>query len=137
MKPFKLLSHTADIKFEIFGRDLEELFQNGAAALNSVLYQRSLKKAAPTGYEKIEAAATDVNTLLINFLNAILTQSEINRKIYQRIKFLKFSETGLTAQIFGTPVEKFDEDVKAVTYHDVKIGKNQKGIWRTTAILDI
>lgn len=137
MKPFKLLAHTADIKFEVFGRDLEELFQNGVAALNSVLYQRPLPKAASTGYEKIEAAAADVNTLLINFLNAILTHSEINRKIYQRIKFLKFSETGLTAQIFGTPVENFGEDVKAVTYHDVEINKDKKGIWRTELTLDI
>lgn len=137
MQPFKVLSHQADIKFEIFGRDLEELFQNGAAALNSILWQRPLKKIAPRGYEKIEVAGGEINTLLVNFLNAILTQSEINRKIYWRIKFLKFSETNLIAQIFGTPVERFNREVKAVTYHNVQITKNKRRLWRTELIFDV
>jgi len=47
------------------------------------------------------------------------------------------SEKLLEAQIFGLLVDHFDEDVKAVTYHDVKITQNKRGIFEVTLTLDI
>lgn len=137
MKPFKILSHTADLRLQIFGHDYEELFQNAVLALSSILTKERKKKYVPTGFEKVKIDAPDTNTLLVSFLNEILTQSQINRKVYDRIKFLKFSEKSLEAQIFGQPVENFDEDVKAVTYHNVEIEQNRRGHFEVELVLDI
>jgi SHS2 domain-containing protein len=123
MKPFKILSHIADLRLQVFGHNYEELFQNAVFGLNSILFKdfERLKKKPPAGFEKIKVEGPDINALLVNFLNEVLTQSQINRKIYNRVKFLRLSEKSLETHIFGIPVDHFDEDVKAVTYHEVKI----------------
>lgn len=136
MRPFKIIGHTADLRLQVFGHDYEELFQNAALALASILRAEE-RKAPPEDYEKIEAAAPDLNSLLINFLNEVLTRSQVNRKVYRKVKFLRFSEKSLVAQIFGRSVDRFDEDVKAVTYHGAAVEKNKRGIFQVTLILDI
>lgn len=136
MKLFEVLEHTADLRLKVFGRTEEELFQNGALALSSIL-KKETKKGPPADFVKIKAEGKDLKELLVNFLNEILAKSQIDRKIYRRVKFLKFSGTVLEAQIFGAPVDRFDEDVKAVTHHGVNIKKNKRGIFETILVLDI
>ena len=139
MIPFRVLSHTADVRLRVFGHHYEELFKNAALALASVLVKESAgrRKEPLGGYEKIRVEGQDINILLVNFLNEVLAQSQINRKVYEKVKFLKLSGKDLEAQIFGRPIEDFEEDVKAVTYHDVSISQNARGIWETTLTLDI
>lgn len=133
---YKILSHTADLRVKVFGRTEEELFQNAAFALARVLVSEKQKKLL-RGYEKIAVQGNNINELLVNFLNEVLTQSQINKKLYERVKILKFSPINLEAHIFGMPVDSFNEDVKAVTYHKVDIQKNKRGIFETTVIFDI
>lgn len=139
MIPFRVLGHTADVRLRVFGHHYEELFKNAALALASILVKESAgrRKESPGGYEKIRVEGQDINILLVNFLNEVLAQSQINRKVYEKVKFLKLSGKDLEAQIFGRPIEGFEEDVKAVTYHDVSISQNARGIWETTLTLDI
>ena len=59
--------------------------------------------------------------LLVDFLSEILYQSQINKEIYNNVKFNKFTITELEAEIFGQKVERFGEDIKAVTYHNLDI----------------
>lgn len=138
MIPFKILEHTADMRIKVQGHTEEELFQNAALALAAILYPEYEKfKKRPGEFEKIIIEAPDINVLLVNFLNEILSRSEINRKIYPRVKFLKFSPKSLETQIFGFPVPEFSEDIKAVTYHEVEIKQNKRGIFEVTLTLDI
>ncbi|MDI6821059.1 MAG: archease [Patescibacteria group bacterium] len=138
MRPYKVLSHTADVKLQVFGHTKEELFQNAVLALNLILLgEEQKKKFIPQGYEKIVVQSKDLNLLLVGFLNEILTRSEINKKVYERIKFLKFSKNDLEAQIFGRNIEKFKKDIKAVTYHKTEINENKRGIFEVILTLDI
>ena len=61
----------------------------------------------------------------------------VNEEIYNEVKFLEFSETKLKAKIYGQKVDEFDEDIKAVTYHEVEIIKNDKGGFEAVIVLDI
>ena len=141
MQAFKIIEHTADLRLQVFGHNYEELFQNAVLGLNSILINEVLKKTyykkPPAGFEKIKVEGLDINALLVNFLNEILTQAQINKKIYTRIKFLRFGEKLLEAQIFGVLVDGFDKDIKAVTYHQVEIKKNKRNIFEATLTLDI
>lgn len=136
MVRYKILGHTADVRLKVFGRTEEELFLNAAAGLNLILFGEKLKKSAGQA-EKIEVSAKDINALLPGFLNEILARSQINRKIYWRVKFLRFSPVSLEAQIFGIPVPGFTRDVKAVTYHDIRIERNKKGNLEAELVLDV
>ena len=99
--------------------------------------KKKTKKGPPSNFIKIKAEGGDLNKLFVNFLNEILARSEIERKVYRRVKFLKFSAAGLEAQIFGVAVDRFDEDVKAVTHYGVNIEKNKRGIFETTIVLNV
>jgi SHS2 domain-containing protein len=137
---FKVLSHTADLRLKIYGKNEEELFRNAVLGLAVVIKkdaERFAKRKPAGGYEKIAIEGHNWEELLISFLNEVLVQANINKKIYTWVKFLKLSSYVLEAHIFGTPVDHFDEDVKAVTYHDVKITQNKRGIFEVTLTLDI
>jgi SHS2 domain-containing protein len=137
---YKILPHTADLRLKIFGKTEEELFSNALLGLAAVIKKdaEKLAKRKPAGgYEKIVIEGHNREELLISFLNEVLVQANINKKIYIWVKFLKLSPYILEAHIFGTSVDHFDEDVKAVTYHDVKITQNKRGIFEVTITLDI
>ena len=139
---YRILSHTADLRLEVYGKTLEELFINAAEALARILYEQSestefsaLPKARQLLSEKIEIQSVNMNTLLVDFLNEILARSHINKAVY-KVESLKLKGNAVEAKSMGKKVEQFDEDVKAVTYHEVDI-KEEKGMWHTTLILDI
>ena len=136
-KRYRILSHTADMRLRAYGKELDELFQNAALGLANVLSENSerlIKRAK--GFEKIEVEGSDAGELLVNFLNEILTRSNIDKKIYPRAKILRISPTLVEAHIFGVSVDGFSEDVKAVSYYDAEIKKGDGGL-EATLILDI
>lgn len=135
---FRILSHTADLRIEVLGKTIEELFENAAIALSTILYKKFDElKTRPAGpSEKIKIRSVNINALLVDFLSEILTKSEINRRVY-KVKSLKLKENELGAEIIGFPVDEFDEDIKAVTYTEVDIKQDEKGIWKTKIVMDI
>jgi len=137
---FKILSHTADSRLKIYGKNEEELFSNALLGLAAVIKkdaEKLVKRKPAGGYERIVIEGHNQEELLISFLNEVLAQTNINKKIYTWVKFLRLSPFVLEGHIFGTPVEDFDEDVKAVTYHEVQIKQNKRGIFEVTLTLDI
>lgn len=135
---YKVLPHTADLRLRIYGKDYEELFQNAALGLANILQKDAEKKLKlARGAEKVTIEADGVETLLVSFLNQILSVSNINKKVYPKVKILYFSPQKVETQLSGMAVDGFDEDIKAVSYHEVEIEKNKDGIFETTVVLDI
>lgn len=135
---------------EVFGKTLKELFMNAAEALGDILSsQVKSKKVLPAGRqvkvkselkEKIKVKSVNLHILLVDFLNEILAKSQINKRVF-KVKGLRLKENSLEAELISQKVEEFDEDVKAVTYHEVDIrqttnDKRQK-IWQTKLVFDI
>ena len=75
--------------------------------------------------------------MLIDFLSDVLSISYIENAIYCTVKILKFSDYTIKAEISGMNVEIFDEEIKAVTYHEASIKKNNNNLWETYIIFDI
>lgn len=139
MKKFEFLDHPADVKMRVYGKTLEELFRNAVLGMANIqisnLSQRKeLKKLKVK--KKIRVKSLDQETLLVDFLSAILTQSDINDCVYPEVKIKKFSEKEIEAEILGFKVSQFDEDIKGVTYHDLAMRK-KRNIWQATVLFDI
>lgn len=134
---YKILSHTADLRLEVYGKTLEELFKNAAEALADILTnnKKSLLSSMKAVTEMISLQSSNINTLLVDFLNEILAKSQINKRVY-KVESLKLKDNEMEAKISGTPVEKFEEDIKAVTYHEVDI-KKEGETWEANLVLDI
>ncbi|MDD4183065.1 MAG: archease [Candidatus Omnitrophica bacterium] len=132
MKKYEILSHTADIRVKIFGKNQEDLFTNSAICLFELLTDEKVK-AQKT--RRIELSAARLDDLFVSWLNELIS-------IFYSYKFLPVkyavsvdSLSGtkkLVATISGADFNPYDNksiksEIKAATYHNLKIEKDKKG----------
>ena len=70
-------------------------------------------------------------------MSEALYLTQVNKEIYNKVKFTKFTDTELEAELSGQKVERFGEDIKAVTYHGLEIKQNKDGSWQATILFDV
>ena len=125
--------HTADVRLRGTSPALEELFAEAVMALAELMEPGG---AGEPLSREITLEARDTTSLLVDFLNEVLTLMHIEHAAFGETRFASLSETGLRATISGTRVESFDEDVKSVTYHEAHLARDANG-WTVTLVLDI
>jgi len=159
MVKFKFLEHTADIKFQAFGENLEKAFENAALALKKAISGETeiLEKEE----KKIRVEGKDFESLLYNFLEEFLFLVDAENFLFSKIKNLEISKdisdkensinkirkktTGkqdtcfkLKAVVLGDKVSNYNivNKVKAVTYNEMFV-KQEKGKWICQVVLDV
>ena len=131
---YKILEHKADLKIKVFGKSKKELFENALLGMQSSL--KAEIENSESKIRKIKIKSNDLASLLVDFLSEINYLNEVNQEIYNKIEFLKFSDTELEGKIFGNKVARFGLIIKGVTYHGLEIKKN-KNTWQATILFDI
>jgi len=134
MDKFEILEHKADLKIKAFGKDKKELFLNMLLGMNAGL-QPEIK--AQNVKRKIKIISIDLPTLLVDFLSEVLYQTQVNKEIYNNVKFSKFTDVEIEAEISGQKVGRFGEDIKAVTYHNLEVKQKEDGTWEAIVLFDI
>ncbi len=134
-KKYEILEHKADLKIMVFGRNKKELFENAMLGMISGLRPKIKNQRAKT--KKIKIKSLDLESLLVDFLSEVLYLSQVNREIYDIIKFKKISDTELEAELIGQKVERFGEDIKAVTYYGLDVQQKENKTWEATVLFDI
>lgn len=147
MQRFIFLDHTADVKFQAFGKTLEECFENSARAMFAVM-QSGKPSGKTTEKSIIRVSGKDLPALLYNFLEEFIflmdTEDfflkEIKVKILEKRK--KIVHYHLEAEIVGVKASEQDISivVKAVTYHEMfvkeaGIGREKK--WIAQVVVDV
>ena len=142
-KAFEFLEHTADLKIRAFGKSLKELFINMAKGMMSSMVDKPVFAAATAGSEinrTIKIASNDLEGLLIDYLSELLYLTDVNNEIYNNyeIKNLRLASGDciLNATVSGYKVKRFGLEIKAVTYSDLKIYRENK-IWLAEVVFDI
>ena len=131
-------SHTADIRMLIHAKTLEELFKNGVKGMGNILKEGFCESSHEINTKvMIEVKAADNTSLLIDFLSDVLSQSYIENVVFWDIEIIELTEYKIRAKLSGTQVEIYDEDIKAVTYHEAHVTTNDQGYWCTSIIFDI
>ena len=126
MERYKILPHTADGKFQAYGRTLEEAFGNAALATASLMWDWS--KVEPRVRHFVHVTGIDREQLLVKFLGEVIYLFETKRFLLGKVDGLRirpeFAGFNLEALLGGDILSERHElygDVKAVTYHDLKI----------------
>jgi len=95
---FEEIEHTADIAIRVWGRDLAELFANGA-------YGMACQLADPDAVERtvehpIELEAYDAETLLVSWLGELLYLGEREECVFTDFDMLEVTprSTGATSK---------------------------------------
>ena len=145
-KNYKILEHPADVRVQAFGKTKEELFLNAMLGMNAILKSQIKSprlrqgfggQAKPKVTRRIKIKSLDLNALLVDFLSEVLYLGQVNKEVYEDVKFTKFSDKELEGELFGNKIESFGEDIKAVTYHGLEIKKNKEGLLEGIVLFDI
>ena len=134
---YQILEHTADLKIGVQGKSLENLFAEVVLAMMDLMKPENFQEQGNSTRRKISIKSLDETTLLIDFMSEILLQANINKEIYTKITFKEFSSSSLGATLEGASVSEFNEDIKAVTYHEADIKKVSGGTWETIIVFDV
>ena len=133
---YKFLEHTADIKFQAFGENIEEVFENSALAMFNAMYGGKVKEKKSF---KINVKGKDFESLLYNFLEEILFLFDSENFFMAKVKNIKITEDfELEAEALGDDAEGYEIhlDVKAVTYNEMFV-RQEKGKWIAQVVLDV
>ncbi|MGE0009213.1 MAG: archease [Candidatus Babeliales bacterium] len=145
MRDFEALPHTADLKIRVYGASLSELFSNALIGMFQsiepvvpqckIIDERVVCQLLPA-HHTIKIASSEVDLLLIDFLSEALYLSDVHNEAYLAVDVHIFNERALEATIKGVPVKRFGIEIKAVTYHDLKILKTNDG-YQVDIVFDI
>jgi len=135
---FKFLEHTADIKFQAFGKNLEEVFENSALAVSNSMWDKKVKLSKQL---KFKVSGKDIEALMYNFLEEFLyyfeTQGFILGKV-SKIKIKKNKSYALEVELKGDESKNYNiyTHIKAVTYNEMFI-KKKAGKFIAQVVLDV
>lgn len=140
MLKYKFLPHTADVKFQAFGKTSEKAFENSALALKEEILGGVNIKVKEKRKEKINAKGKDFESLLYNFLEEILYMLEAGDFLFSKVKSIKIDREKfrLRGVVLGDRASnyKFVNSVKAITYNDMFV-KKLKDKWAAQVVLDV
>jgi SHS2 domain-containing protein len=135
---YRIIEHTADTGFEVWGSTKKQIFESAAMAFFNIMWQIGApQKNEP---EPIEVSGSDLEELLVNFLEEFLYLYDAKRLVCTRLQVEDIKEHKIYAkawlQKFNTARDKEMLGVKAVTYHQLFIGK-ENDTWTARIFLDI
>jgi SHS2 domain-containing protein len=137
-KRFEVLDHTADIGLIIYGRDLKALFENGGEALFHLI--TDLKRVRGRVEKRVVIREKELKLLMVAWLNELLYFHDTQNLLFSEFEVGSVGNDGLSALAKGEPFQEgthvIKTQVKAVTYHQVEVRKENRG-WRAQVILDL
>ena len=125
---YSFLSHTADLKVLVKGKNIQIAFSDSALALKEVICEKI--KIKPKIIKKFSVKGDDFESLFYNFLEEFLFLLDAKNFLLSKINKIKINEEkfDLEAEIVGDKASnyKFSNEVKAVTYNEMFVGKKGK-----------
>lgn len=141
--PFEILEHPADVGFLARGRTLEELFANAALALMSLGWE--LEGVAESERREITASGEDTESLLYDWLAAILALADAERLVFKRFEVAQLSAGSARPNrargvAWGERLDRSRHQgrtyIKAVTLHQFEVRQTPHG-WTARVYLDV
>lgn len=131
---FSFKEHTADVRMDVESGSLPALFRQSLLGMFRFLKPVTLPQKVDRA---IDVRSSDASALLVDFLNGALSRAQSNKETYTSVTFKTLSDKRLRAKLSGRRVSSFGEDIKAVTYHEAKVGRDSSGTWHAHVIFDI
>ena len=136
---YEFFDHTADIGVHVYGETLEELFGNAAAAMYEALGKFERGTHGEPKLLRLRADSTE--DLLHDWLTELLYDLDTQHMYYDQIEFTEVTPLSLAVRLSGAVVDfarsQTNEEIKAVTYHELRVEQIRDGTWRATVILDV
>jgi len=145
-KKYRYIDHPSDTGIEFFGNTLEELFENAAAGMFSIICDLRLIKSEKRRVVKISKKGIGYEDLIVLWLERLLYLYEVDSMLFSKFEVKKIVEnsnkTILEANVCGEKIDLSRHDIKtaikAPTYHTLGIKKESiKNSWQGRIIFDV
>ncbi|MEK6946519.1 MAG: archease [Nanoarchaeota archaeon] len=133
----------ADIAYEAYGKNLNEVFENSALAIFEL--SAEVKTIKPKKKLEIKLEHEKLDNLLYDFLSEILFLKDSKYMVFKSVK-VKISEDkknkkfGLKATLEGDTInsekQHLENDIKAITMHMFELNKIKNG-YKARIVVDI
>jgi SHS2 domain-containing protein len=133
---YKFLKHTADVKFQVFGKSLKELFENSIEALLNSMTSSKIKDEKSF---KINVKGKDLEALLYAFLEEVLILIDSENFLVSRVEFeIDEKNFKISGKFFGDDISHYDirTHIKSVTYSEMFV-KKEKDNFIAQVVLDV
>ncbi len=138
MPRYEVIEHTADIGIRAYGANLKELFDNAAYGMFDII--ADLEGLKPSTSVKVKLEAQNPEELLVAWLDELIYQFYTKSIIFSKFKISHLTDTKIEAEACGKNIgdrkSRLKMEVKAATYHNIKIKKEDK-IYQVEIIFDI
>jgi len=137
-KHVETFEHTADIGLAAEAETLAELFEALAEGLAEMICPRG--QVRPLQARGLTVEAEDIESLTVDALTEVMNLIQTDRFAVSAVRVRRAQETVLEAELLGEPYDParhvIDREVKAVTYHQLRIARDGE-TWTARVILDI
>jgi len=134
---YETFEHEADIGVRGSGNSVEEAFQNTAMALYSVMV--NVQTVEPSERRTVTVSAPDRELLLVEWLNALLALSDIERMVFSGFE-VKIEGSCLAGAAWGEKLDKVRHEpqveVKGATYHMLRVAEH-RGRYTAQCVVDV
>lgn len=134
---YETFEHEADIGIRGYGETMEEAFAHAAAAMYSVMVD--IDRVRPNEKKTVTATAPDHELLLVEWLNALLAVSDIERMVFSRFE-VAIEGAVLSGIAWGEPLDRDRHEttveVKGATLHMLKVEK-RGGRYIAQCVVDV
>lgn len=130
--------HEADIGIRGFGLTPAEAFEQAALALTAVIVDPA--QVRPAEAVTITAANTDLEMLLVDWLNALILEMAARHRLFSRFE-VDLTGFSLSAKAWGEPVDPARHqpavEVKGASYGGLRVARDPQGRWSAECIVDV
>ena len=124
-KGFVEIDHTADLALRIWATTLNDLYKLAVEGMNSLM-KFDVNENDPGEYEEFCIEDIDLESMLVSLLNEINYKIQLDL-ISSKITEIQVENEKITGVFFHQKIETFDTEIKAVTYHNLKIRHSGTG----------
>ena len=127
------VEHTADWQLEVWAPDMAALLEEAALGMYELMGVEVSEEARC--HRQLEIAADDREQLLVSFLEELLFIADSEKVAYDGY-LLSLQDGSLLARLEGGSILSRTKEIKAVTYHRLKIVESKRGL-KTSIVFDV
>jgi SHS2 domain-containing protein len=136
---YETFEHTADLGLRVRAADLDALFAEAGRGLFSLMIA-NLEDVRAVEEVSLGVIGAELDYLLFDWLNELLFIFETRRLVLVEFQ-VRVAESSVQATARGEPFDPArhhaEHEVKAITYHELKVAQEPDGTWLAEVIVDI
>lgn len=123
---YREIEHTADWELEVWAPNLSTLLEQAARGMYTLAGTHL--QPGPRKIKQLSLNSLDAESLLVDFLDELLWLGEDEGMAFEQFKISIQNNSSLDAVLVGALIAQQTKEIKAVTYHNLRIIKSLRGL---------